>query len=190
MKKLFALVLTLCLLCGSVAVAENTTINQDSNDKTASTTVSYTIAACEEYTVTIPSSVTLTGTDNLSGTMRISLKTENFNVFGKTITVKLTSSVNDLKLKLANSTSEIDYTLKAGGVKYQVNDTLLSWTYSQNTDQTLALVAQATVSSKLPAGEYTDTLTFAVSVTGGSSNAGGIAGDAEPPEISNPTTGD
>lgn len=188
MEKILALVLALCLLCGGTAMADATTINQDSTSKTANTTVSYTIATNETYTVTIPSAVTLTGTGSLSGTLPIRLQTPNFNVTGKTITVKLTSTANGLKLKLANSTSEIAYTLKAAGVEYKAGDTLLSWTYDgETTEKTLPLVAGATLSSNLLAGEYTDTLTFTVSVTGGSSGNGGIAGDAENPGISNQT---
>lgn len=175
MKKILALVLTLCLLCGGVAVAENTTINQDSTSKTANTTLSYTIATNETYTVTIPSKVELNNKDGaLSGTVSVRLQTPNFNVSGKTITVKLTSSANDLKLKLANSKSEIPYTLKAAGKEYKADDILLNWTYGEKTDQTLTLVAQATVSSNLPAGEYTDTLTFTVSVDSSEASVDGV----------------
>lgn len=145
-------------------MADATTINQDSTSKTANTTVSYTIATCEAYTVTIPSAVTLTGTDNLSGNLAVCLQTPNFNVSGKTIVVKLTSTANDFNL--VNGTSKIAYSLKVTGVRYEVNDTLLSWKYGGETDQTLTLVAQATVSSDLPAGEYTAPMTFTVSVTG------------------------
>lgn len=162
MKKAFAMLLALCLLCSGAALAENSTINQDSASKTANTTVSYTIAANETYTVTIPSSVTLTNAgDNLSGTVSVRLQTPNFNVMGKTIAVKLTKAA----FELANGTNKIPYTLKAAGKEYNVDDTLLSWTYGEQTDQTLALVAGATISSTLPAGDYTDTLTFTVSVT-------------------------
>lgn len=172
MKKILALVLALSLMFSVTALADNTTINQDTENKTASTTVSYTIATNESYTVTIPSSVTLTGTDNLSGTLAIGLKTPNFNVSGKTIMVKLTRTANEFNL--VNGEKKISYTLKASGVTYKVNDTLLSWTYGRNTDQTLALVAQATVSSNLPAGDYTDTLTFTVSVDSSEASVDGV----------------
>lgn len=172
MKKIFAMALALCLPCGMTALADNTTINQDSTSKTADTTVSYTIAENETYTVTIPSSVTLTGSDNLSGMISIGLKTEKFNVPGKTIAVKLTSAENDFKL--VNGEKKIPYTLKAAGVEYKADDTVLEWTYGNATDQTKALVVSAIVSSNLPAGEYTDTLTFTVSVTGNSAGIGGV----------------
>lgn len=188
MKKILAMVLTLCLLCCGVALADNTTINQDSTSQTADTTVSYTVAENESYIVTIPSAVTLENKKgSLSGAVSVRLQTPSFNVSGKTITVKLTSTANDFNL--VNGNNQITYTLKAGGVMYKVDDTLLSWTYGENTDQTLALVANAFDYGSLPAGDYTDTLTFTVSVTGGSSendsNAGGIAGDVESPKIDN-----
>lgn len=178
MKKLLspAPALALCLTLGVTATAEgnNTTINQSSTSKTGTTTVSYTVAACEGYTVTIPASVTLTGsTGNLSGTLAIRLYTRDFNVSGKTIAVKLTNSTNSLYLvNKDNADKKFTYTLNASGNTYYVNDTLLSWTYgNSNTDQTLALVAQATTPLGLPAGEYTDTLTFTVSVTNSSVNS-------------------
>lgn len=173
MKKIYAAIFALCLMCGTTALAagnNSTTINQDSTAKTGSTTVSYTIDKNETYTVTIPSSVSLNGTDNLSGILPIGLKTDKFNVSGKTIAVKLTSTANNFNL--VNGTSKIVYTLKASGKVYNVNDTLLSWEYGQSTtDQTLALVPVATVSSTLPAGDYTDTLTFNVSVTDNNTGA-------------------
>ena len=48
MKKIIALVLSLCLLCGAVALAETT----------KTTEVYYTIEPSEAYTVTIPAGVT------------------------------------------------------------------------------------------------------------------------------------
>lgn len=164
MKKAFAMLLALCLLCGGVALAENSTINQDSASKTADTTVSYTIAENETYTVTIPSSVTLTNAgDNLSGTVSVRLQTPNFNVVGKTIAVKLTKAA----FELANGDNKIPYSIKSAGNGVALNDTVLSWTYGDaTTDNTKALTVQSTNGlSNLPAGDYTDTLTFTVSVT-------------------------
>lgn len=91
MKKILALVIALCLLCGGAAVADATTINQDSVSRTANTTVSYTIATCEDYTVTIPSAVTLTaGEDSkLTGKMTVGLDCPKFNVAGKGVDVTL-----------------------------------------------------------------------------------------------------
>lgn len=198
MKKILALVLTLCLLCGGVAVAENTTINQDSNDKTASTTVSYTIQANESYTVTIPSKVELKGASDpepseLMGTMTISLDATSFNVANKKISVTLTGKGSALKLK-GDDTKQISYAIAKNGSSISQNSVCLEWesfSASSTASTELTIVTHGFGYGKsLPAGDYTDTLTFTVSVTENSSNAGGIAGDAETPEISNPTTGD
>lgn len=182
-----ALALALCLLCGGMAMAEGedtgtnptltgtdkTTIDQDSEKQSADTTVSYTIENCEDYTVTIPGSVTLTGTDNLSGMIAIELDTTAFNVPGKTITVKLSNAA----FKLLSDEREIQYTIKAAGKEYSMGDAVLSWTYGDGTSMTQALVVGATVSSNLPAGVYKDTLTFAVSVTDPNAAASDITDD-------------
>lgn len=54
MKKIFALVLSLCLLCGAVAMAETTI---DSSNKTGTTELTLTIG--ETFTLTIPSELTI-----------------------------------------------------------------------------------------------------------------------------------
>ncbi len=176
MKKLISLLLTLCLLCGVVALAD-TTINQGSDDKAATTTVSYTINTCEDYTVTIPSSVSMSGTsDNISGTISISLDTTTFNVASKTIKVVLSSAANgytDGKYALVNGENKINYTLKRSGQEFKLGDTLIEWTYGNGTQVSVSLIAQAYPSANLPAGNYTDTLTFTVSVESTEANIGG-----------------
>lgn len=198
MKKILALVLTLCLLCGGVAVAENTntTINQDSNNKTASTTVSYTIQANESYTVTIPSKVELKGASDpepseLMGTMTISLDATSFNVANKKISVTLTGKGSALKLK-GDDTKQISYAIAKNGSSISQNSVCLEWesfSASSTASTELTIVTHGFGYGKsLPAGDYTDTLTFTVSVTENSSNAGGIddiAGDAENSGITN-----
>lgn len=171
MKKIYAAIFALCLMCGTTALAaekNSITINQNSTDKTGSTTVSYTIEENETYTVTIPSEVTLKNDKGtLSGSVSVRLQTASFNVPDKTITVELSTAA----LKLVNENREINYTLSAAAKEYKAGDTVLRWTYGENTDQTNALVATAYVSSNLPAGDYTDTLTFKVSVTDNNTGA-------------------
>lgn len=169
MKKILALVLALTLLCCGAAVAD-TTIDQSSTDRNANTTLSYTITKVdnEEYIVTIPSSVTLTnGTSGLSGTITIKLDAPNFNVDGKKIEVKLTSSANDFSLKYGNS--KIAYSIEtSSNTVVAANGTVLSWTYSDqaNTTASETLTVSSTDNlTALPAGTYTDTLTFNVSVS-------------------------
>lgn len=169
MKKIYAAIFALCLMCGTTALAaenNSTTINQDSIAKTGSTTVSYTIEENETYTVIIPSSVKLTNSgDKLSGPVSVKLQTGSFNVAGKRITVSLTGTTNGFKLK--NGANEIPYNLKAGGIEYGAGSIVLSWTYGDTyTDQTNPLNVQTTKGfANFPAGDYTDTLTFNVSVT-------------------------
>lgn len=160
MKKIFAMALALCLMCGTTALAD-TTITQDTEAKSASTTLSYTIEECTDYTVTIPSKALLVNRDGtLNGSIAVKLNTSTFNVANKKITVKLEQA----GLKLVNGTNEIIYTLMAGGEEYKSGDTIIEWTYGEKTDQSNTLILQAYPSSNLPAGEYTDTLTFSVSV--------------------------
>lgn len=169
MKKLFALVLTLCLLCGMTALAEDTTINQDTEEKQASTSVSYTITPCEEYTVTIPSSVTLTTDPNnstkLQGNMQISLNADKFNVPGKSILVKLQNRGESLKTQ-NDANSYIAYSVLKTNAGVQLGDTILSWAWAWNgaKQASVTLDIAASISAALSAGTYTDTMTFSVSV--------------------------
>lgn len=169
MKKLFSLILALCLLCSGAALADNntTTITDTSTSKNANTTVSYKIDENESFTVTIPASVTLTAgegeTSGLSGNMTILLDANSFNVSGKGIDVKLSNAA----FKLANGSNKIDYTIQKGEDAVKKGDTVLSWAFGSGTfkaSQELTITAQS-VADHLPAGEYKDTLTFAVSVT-------------------------
>ncbi len=179
MKRILAFALALCLLCGVTAYADNTTINQDSASKEASTTVSYTIATCKEYTVTIPASVTMSGTsDNIRGSITVQLNTTKFNDAGKTIKVVLSSAANGYennKYALVSGENKIPYVLKQEGNEYKPGDTVLEWTYGEGTQVSKTLNAQAYPSSNLPAGTYSDTLTFTVSVDGTSTGIGDVS---------------
>lgn len=170
MKKILAMVLTLCLLCGGVALAD-TTINQDSTSNTADTTVSYNVATCEDYTVTIPSSVSLTAGEGseLTGSMTLSLDASDFNVYGKHINVKLTDTANDFNL--VNDEQKISYALKRMGSSDEITkgSLVLDWALSSGLLFNVYTVsAQYEISAEIPAhapaGAYTDTLTFTVSV--------------------------
>lgn len=162
MKKLFSLILALCLLCSGAALADNTIT---ANNGTSTTTVTYTIQQNESFTVTIPASVTLTAgkASGLSGSMTISLNADKFNVSGKGIDVKLSNAA----FKLVSGSNEIAYTIQKGSDNVQKGDTVLSWAFGSGVftaSQELTITAQS-VAEHLPAGEYKDTLTFAVSVT-------------------------
>lgn len=190
MKKILALVLALGLLCGGVAMADNTTINQDSTSKTASTTVSYTIATNETYTVTIPSSVALNPKQDstaLYGELVIDLSAKSFNVAGKGIEVKLSNAA----FKLANGTNEIAYSIQNGNSQVGKGDVVLSWMYSNFSGhqqitgaRALLKITTDSIAATQVAGTYSDTLTFNVSVTGGSSENNSNAGGIENQELS------
>lgn len=173
MKKILVLILALCLLCSGMAFAD-TTIKQDSTDKTGKTTVSYSVATNESYTVTIPGSVTLTATTDedsseLTGSMSLSLKANDFNVSGKTINVRLTGTDNDFNL--VNGGQKISYSLTRSGSSDAItkNATVLNWALSSGLQfNAWETSATYTISADIPehalAGAYTDTLTFTVSV--------------------------
>lgn len=165
MKKIIALVLSLCLLCGAGALAETT--------QTGSTKVTYTITTSESYTLTVPASASLNQNEGgPTGYMDVTLDATNFNVSGKTISVALTGAA----FKLSNGTDEIAYTLKYGtnkgnqsGTVLNLNDTILTWTYGNAATVTTDVrinVSSSEVTGKT-AGEYSDTLTFTASVSGG-----------------------
>lgn len=175
MKKLLVFCLTLCLLCGAYASAEKSnTITQDLG--TTDTIVKYTILPCEEFTVTIPSNVTLTQENSLGADMTISLSAPKFNVKDKKITVALTNAA----FKLVNGSYEIPYTIspKEGNSAYQKNSAVLEWR-SGSTDttasQALHIAAQMQSLNNLPAGIYSDCLTFTVTVANTAVNTDGIA---------------
>ena len=158
MKKILAIIMTACLLCGAVALAET---QITTNNGTATTKVSYTIETNESFAVTIPSSVNLTMTnDQFTGNLYVKLDASNFNVTGKTIVVRLTSAA----FKLVNGSNEIHYTIDNGAIS--TNSPVLSW-ISVNTpyvvDKTMTI--NANVSAGLAAGTYADTLTFTAAVT-------------------------
>lgn len=173
MKKFLAILMTLCLLCSAFAFAEEsstTTINNDSETKTANTTVSYTVEAKQNYTVTIPASLSLTqqNDNTLSNTMTLSLNVGDFNVANKKIIVKLTAA--SFMLSANNNTTTIPYNIfKPGSVGVQLNTIVLEWSYgtstSKNLSEKLTITTAPVQSANVPAGDYTDTLTFTVAVT-------------------------
>ena len=170
MKKIIAVILSLCLLCGTVALAEITAHNG-----TSSTTVTYTIQNNEAFTVTIPASLNLSMEyGKPAGDLKISLSAPNFNVAGKTISVALTAA----NFKLINGDSEIAYTIKDknAGTEISLNNTVLSWTSggaSTTADSTLRIEG---ATAGTTAGTYQDKLTFTASVGNVSVNDWGDGG--------------
>lgn len=176
MKKLIALLMTLCLLCGmTAAVAENTEITNETVSKEANTTVKYSVALNEEYTVTIPTSVILSDPDETGvsiAAMELSIKPdEGYNKLNGEISIKLSSSANNFCMKRDGGVETIQYyifkKLENGVYDNQITagDTpLLTWKQGgTETSASLTLHMLANMQEILIAGDYYDTLTFTVS---------------------------
>ena len=164
MKKIFCLLLTLSLLCMGVALAD-TNITTDGG--TGSTTVTYTVPEPGTgYTVVIPASVAILQGET-STTMQISVGADSTLESGKTLSVKLESSANGFKLQLAEGSETISYKVEKDGQAVNASGDVLSWTGGQAIPEAATLTMELTESTDgKTAGDYSDTLTFKLSVTG------------------------
>ena len=162
MKKPICLLLALSLLCAGVALA-GTEITTDGG--TGSTTVTYTVPEAQTgYTVIIPPSVSIPQGET-SATMQISIGTGSTLESGKTLSVKLESSANNFSLKLTGGSDTIGYKVEKDSQAVNAGGEVLSWTGGE------AIPAAATLTMALTestggktAGEYSDTLTFKLSL--------------------------
>ena len=164
MKKIFCLLLALSLLCAGVALAD-TEITTDGG--TGSTTVTYTVPEPGTgYTVVIPASVAIPQGET-STTMQISVGADSTLESGKTLSVKLESSANGFKLQLAEGSETISYKVEKDGQAVNASGDVLSWTGGQAIPEAATLTMELTESTDgKTAGDYSDTLTFKLSVTG------------------------
>lgn len=164
MKKPICLLLALGLLCAGAALAD-TEITTDGG--TGSTTVTYTVPEAQTgYTVIIPASVAIPQGDT-SITMQISIGTGSTLESGKTLSVKLESSANNFSLKLAGGSDTIGYKVEKDSQAVNAGDAVLSWTGGEAIPAATTLTMELTESTDgKTAGDYSDTLTFKLSVTG------------------------
>ena len=164
MKKIFCLLLALSLLCAGIALADNE-ITTDGG--TGSTTVTYTVPEPGTgYTVVIPASVAIPQGET-STTMQISVGAGSTLESGKTLSVKLESSANNFSLKLAGGSDTISYKVEKDSQNLSANDEVLSWTGGEAIPAAATLTMELTESTDgKTAGDYSDTLTFKLSVTG------------------------
>ena len=164
MKKPICLLLALSLLCAGVALAD-TEITTDGG--TGSTTVTYTVPEPGTgYTVVIPASVAIPQGET-STTMQISVGADSTLESGKTLSVKLESSANNFKLQLAEGSETISYKVEKDGQAVNASGDVLSWTGGQAIPEAATLTMELTESTDgKTAGDYSDTLTFKLSVTG------------------------
>ena len=164
MKKIFCLLLALSLLCAGVALAD-TEITTDGG--TGETTLTYTVPEAQTgYTVIIPASVTIPQ-GGTSTTMQISIGTGSTLESGKTLSVKLESSANNFSLKLAGGSDTIGYKVEKDSQAVNAGNAVLSWTGGEVIPAAATLTMELTESTDgKTAGDYSDTLTFKLSVTG------------------------
>ena len=162
MKKRICLLLALGLLCAGAALAD-TSITTDGG--TGSTTVTYTVPEAQTgYTVIIPASVTIPQGET-STTMQISVGADSTLESGKTLSVKLESSANSFQLKQGDNA--ITYAVKKDSQTVNAGDAVLSWTGGEAIPAATTLTMELTESTDgKTAGDYSDTLTFKLSVTG------------------------
>ena len=164
MKRILCSLLVLSLLCASVALAD-TNITTDGG--TGETTLTYTVPEPESnYTVIIPADVKF-AEEQTSTTMQISIGTGSTLESGKTLSVKLESSANNFSLKLAGGSDTIGYAVKKDSQAVNAGDAVLSWTGGQAIPEAATLTMELTeLTDGKTAGDYSDTLTFKLSVTG------------------------
>ena len=164
MKKIFCLLLTLSLLCMGVALADTEITTEDG---TGETTVNYTVPEPgTDFVVIIPPSVTIPQ-GGTSATMQISVGADSTLESGKTLSVKLESSANGFKLQLAEGSETISYKVEKDGQAVNASGDVLSWTGGQAIPEAATLTMELTESTDgKTAGDYSDTLTFKLSVTG------------------------
>ena len=164
MKRILCSLLVLSLLCAGVALAD-TNITTDGG--TGETTLTYTVPEPESnYTVIIPADVKF-AEEQTSTTMQISVGADSTLESGKTLSVKLESSANNFSLKLAGGSDAIGYKVEKDSQNLSANDEVLSWTGGEAIPAAATLTMELTESTDgKTAGDYSDTLTFKLSVTG------------------------
>lgn len=164
MKRILCSLLVLSLLCAGVALAD-TNITTDGG--TGETTLTYTVPEPESnYTVIIPADVKF-AEEQTSTTMQISIGTGSTLESGKTLSVKLESSANNFSLKLAGGSDTIGYKVEKDSQAVNAGNAVLSWTGGEVIPAAATLTMELTESTDgKTAGDYSDTLTFKLSVTG------------------------
>lgn len=149
MKKMFALLIALCLLCGCIALAEDNTIS--ASGRNASTTLKATIE--EGYTVTIPATVDIPF-NQVSTNVPVEVKELHLNN-GHRLQVRLWDAgalKNESGAKLGNAIEGKD--LENGWYLY----------FTELGTKNVTVKIPSRVWNKAPAGEYSSTLKFYFSI--------------------------
>lgn len=162
MKKVFGVLLSLCLLCCAFALADGGTISGDADgEKTANTVVTTTVE--ESYTITIPPEVLIPFES--TGITTQSVAVTAYNLLS---THKLSMSYSSANgLKMMNGTNSIPYIML--GIKPDTEyDTTgkagwnLAVKVSETNGDSTAKIQEIWNNAK--AGTYSDTLTFTVKI--------------------------
>lgn len=161
MKKLLTIMLALVMVLSLSVAAFSAGITQDSNTKTADTSVTFNVDPT--YTVTVPATVTLAKAADGSYKQDATITATDVRLLeDQTITVTLAS---DFKLitDAAGATYELDYKVTVGDSSTAIatGDTVATFTTDTNSQSsTLHFAAE----NPTYAGEYSDTVTFTISV--------------------------
>lgn len=166
MKKLLTLVLALAMaLSVSVtAFAADTTINQDSAEKTGSTAVTFNVDPT--YTVTIPEKVELTqvnngGTITYENDLTVTAAAGVRLLAGEVIQVTLKSDSNFNLSTAADATYKLPYTVTVNNMEI-ANDGVVAKFGTNNAAQTATLHFAA--GNPTYAGDYSDTVIFTLAI--------------------------
>ena len=149
MKKIFVMILALCLLCGATAFATTLNPSNTSGETILTTTIN------ETYTLTIPSTLNIafnaTETPLELTVSNYRLKAENMILLGQNWDGTLNSGSNSLS-----------YSLKYNGTNVSSNNNPVTFTGNGTVELIVAITEAAWNSAA--AGEYTDTVTFTSSI--------------------------
>lgn len=169
MKRLFTLLLALCMLCGAAAMAESTEITE--SNASASTTVTYEVKG--GYTVVIPAAVTIpTGATETK--MQITVKKGALLPSDKWLYVYLEGSTNytaedGFRLKAEDGTSFLPYNVyKSSGSAVNMTEGQ-NWLSRHSAQSLSAFDAEYEITLHLRGtatvpGTYKDTLNFKVAL--------------------------
>lgn len=160
MKRILCSLLVLSLLCAGVALAD-TNITTDGG--TGETTLTYTVPEPESnYTVIIPADVKF-AEEQTSTTMQISIEAGSTLAKDKRLDVSLSDTQNFYRL--LNGDNEIEYQIWKDDITVSAGSKVLSWTAGEAIPEATTLTMKITSSMEgLPAGDYTDRLTFKVAL--------------------------
>ena len=174
-KRITALSLTLAMtatMASLVSAATYTTIEEDSQNQSANTQLSFQVAPT--YSVTIPENVALSGNtynDYYAQKGFITAKDVKLNE-GATLHVTLNS---EYELNLSGSKYKLPYTVKAtqGSTERNVTEenNLVASFGTSTEDQTVTIDFQTTGAPQY-AGSYSDTVTFNIAVVKTSTGTG------------------